>query len=82
MGEEIAFRSSRHLFYVLTQEHLITLLAVFWGMAVSANMQQGITWHYPNCRNKSHDIMTCRCVFYITKTYHTFAGHTVRVLVL
>lgn len=46
MGEEIAFQSFGHLFYVLSQEHPITLLAVLWGMAINANMHRGITWPY------------------------------------
>jgi hypothetical protein len=58
-------------------EHLIILLAILWGMAVIANMHQGIAWHYHNCRNKYQDTMTCRHTFCITDMHHTIGGHTV-----
>ena len=58
-------------------EHLITLLAVLWGMEINANKHQGVTWPYSNCGNKFHAIWPAGQASSVTAVHPDIGAHTV-----
>lgn len=77
----IIYHGRGHCFLILQAfvlgadtEHLITRFTILWGMAINANMHQGVTWPYSNCGNTFHASMARRAC----NLYHSI-HHVIRV---